>query len=443
MITTALCKMLPSTDSKEANQMTVFLGVLIGMCLSLFLNYLIHARASESLIHCAHDVGSLHEHQHEHEHLEPDHGVAVLDPTPADTVEGDEIASQQITGEQAPLLKANEMVKAKSRDNVLKSKHSLLDMISTVDAAQMGDCLQSNACVPVTKGEGFTCVPATVRLRPSITSLSKSDVPFLNREANQEQQVNGDLFGVACLENEVGYDLENLSVYRQNFHSQRHLHHHDRTSSHSTSSQDYGSLTYADANANGSIAASRLNHHHHHLETPFSKLLSIGLQTCVVITLHKFPEGFIIFYTNQSSDVSKALGFSIFLSLCIHNFVEGFSMTLPFYAAFESKALALLVTTVLGGCSQPLGALIGYLIFKNKNNDREKPQLDMYLSVTAGFLLVIGLQMFQTGIGFTQGHHHHEGEPDDEIKQNHTSVNTCLKWCCVGVLLILASGLFK
>lgn len=165
------------------------------------------------------------------------------------------------------------------------------------------------------------------------------------------------------------------------------------------------------------------------------------MQTCLVLALHKFPEGFIIFYTNRS-DSSKSLGFSIFLSLTIHNFVEGFAMTLPFYTVFESKWVAILITAVLGGGSQPLGALIGYFIFKGSTPRDHEPNMDFLLSVTAGFLLVIGLQMFQTGIGFSDGHHHHQGEGDEEMKQSHSSGTTCLKWCCTGVLLILASALF-
>ncbi|QLQ77958.1 hypothetical protein HG537_0A02050 [Torulaspora globosa] len=446
MITTALYKMLPSSDSEKANQMSVFLGVLMGMCLSLFLKYVIHARASESLIQCAHDSEPLHHHHHEHEQItsdsDQDQGATVVDPMPTDATQTAEfIASQQVVGEQGALLKAKECAKDKCRENLMNTRHTLLDLLSTVDAAQAGDGHLSNACVPVTKGEGLACVPPIVRLRPSITSLSKTNVSEEANDGTVGQQISADLLGVPCLENEVGYDLENLSIYRQNFHSQRHSHRHDHTTSHHTSSNDYGSLNHAEPS--GSETAYRSHHHRHHFETPFSKLLSIGMQTCLVITLHKFPEGFIIFYTNQSSDVSKALGFSIFLSLCIHNFVEGFSMTLPFYAAFESKALALLVTAIFGGLSQPLGALIGYLIFRNKKPGKEMPHMDLYLSMTAGFLLVIGLEMFQTGTGFSQGHHHHEGEADEEIKSNHTSVNTCLKWCCVGALLILASGVFK
>lgn len=440
MITTALYKMLPGANSDDQNGWTIFFGVLVGMCLSLLLNYLVHACASESLMHCAHEQvsqapeGAHDEHAHHHEHEnecddEPYDGQAHMEHTSIGNSDEHVLSSE----ENAPLKSQK-----KTPTQQLKTKSSLLDMLSTVDSSQMGDCHNLGGCVPMTKAESFSCVPATVRLCPNGSSSSDS-LPEHTSNINNDQ--HADPTGLACLENRIGYDLENLPLYRKNFHSlRRQSHqHHENGSMFSDGTQDYGSLSTANNNET-SVSG---HHHHHHLETPFSKLLSIGMQTCVVITLHKFPEGFIIYYTNKSSDVSKALGFSIFLSLTIHNFVEGFSMTLPFYAAFEKKVYAILITTILGGCSQPLGALIGYLIFKDKKGDPDKePRMDLYLSITAGFLLVIGLQMFQTGVGFSQGHHHHQGEADEEVKENHSLGTMCLRWCCVGVLLILASGLF-
>lgn len=442
MLTTSLYKMLPSSDAKKDNGSTIFLGALIGMLLSLGLNYLVHACASESLVHCAHDSESQHQDSHRHvdsqEHgtADQEHGHVVIDSNETDSERiAARIAAQEVAGEETALLKNRN-----SKEHLLKSKQTLLDLLSTVDPAQLGDCCDLKACVPTAKAESFSCLPPTLKLRTSTTSLAKSS----NSQGRAESVSNVEASRLACLENEIGYDYENLPVYREHFHSQRRQSHpHDHNSIESYPNEECHSRNSGSIHSN---AHSQVQHHrhHHHLETPFSKLLSIGLQTCIVITLHKFPEGFIIFYTNQSSEVSKALGFSIFLSLSIHNFVEGFSMTLPFYAAFENKFLAILITSALGGLSQPLGALIGYFIFKDRNDDNAgEPHMDAYLSVTAGFLVVIGLQMFQTGVGFSQGHHHHKGEDDDEILDNHTSVNTCLKWCYVGVLLILSGGLFK
>ena len=80
---------------------------------------------------------------------------------------------------------------------------------------------------------------------------------------------------------------------------------------------------------------SHYNHsHHHHVNTAHSRLLVIGIQTALAITLHKLPEGFITYVT---SETNPDLGISIFLSLIVHNFVEGFSICLPLFYSMENS----------------------------------------------------------------------------------------------------------
>lgn len=162
--------------------------------------------------------------------------------------------------------------------------------------------------------------------------------------------------------------------------------------------------------------------HHHHIKTPLSRLLSIGLQTILAITLHKFPEGFIMYSTSKTN---PDLGLSIFLSMFIHNFVEGFTMTLPLYIALGSRAKALLISGTLGGFSQPLGACIGYYMFRGKL-DMDDPfsilLIAVLLAITSGFLTFISLQMFASAIGF--------GGKQEKV----------LKWCFIGIMLITLSN---
>ena len=440
MITTSLYMLLPRIE--KSNRFKVFPGLLLGICLSFFLNYLVHAFASESLVHCAdksdHNPDS-HIHaqslSHSHSHLDNDHDLE------SSRSEHEYLTSSSVS-ENDPLVSKD------SRRPQIKKKVSLIDLLTRRKSE--GECCDLDKCTPLLQSEQpeyIACVPPVIK-----SSQSERNVPHRCEGVDDNSQFdNKDHRGLVCMENNVGYDLENLSLYRRNFLSSRHhstcestgnygsnqLSHSSASSLENDTAENRTSLTETQCHSeNGS-----LYRHHHHLETPFSKLLSIGMQTCLVLALHKFPEGFIIFYTNRS-DSSKSLGFSIFLSLTIHNFVEGFAMTLPFYTAFESKWVAILITTVLGGGSQPLGALIGYFIFRGSTPREDEPNMDLLLSITAGFLLVIGLQMFQTGIGFSDGHHHHQGEGDKEMKQSHSSGTTCLKWCCTGVLLILASALF-
>ncbi|CCC68920.1 hypothetical protein NCAS_0B08360 [Naumovozyma castellii] len=447
MITTSLFKMLPEMDND--NKYTVFFGFLGGICTSLFLNYVVHAFASESLIHCSHEhtdeiASSSDELDHNHQHT---HTVIDNDAT----YNGQYVPGTNNTNatENQPLLSHKDLEDQTSHHH---HQTSLIDLISNRNTDVIGDCCDKHLCTPLLKSETIPCVPTALHSSLSIKSTNSilNDNNIIPTTSNLTANSNT---GVRCLENNIGYDLENLSLYRSKFMMDsgiKSLNH--RSNSDTITDEDANSvhffepspyrLTTDTSHGNTHRESVASNFHHHHLETPFSKLLSIGMQTCLVLTLHKFPEGFIIYYTNKSKYPSS-LGLSIFLSLTIHNFVEGFAMTLPFYTAFKSKWIAILITTILGGGSQPLGALIGYLIFKNHTSPTgEEPHLDLLLSITAGFLLVIGLQMFQTGVGFSDGHHHHEGEDEEVIQQNHSSGTTCLKWCCTGAMLILASSLF-
>ena len=78
---------------------------------------------------------------------------------------------------------------------------------------------------------------------------------------------------------------------------------------HSKSSHSLHS--HAHSHAHSSHARSHRSHkidHHHHVNSPLSRLLTIGIQTTLAITLHKLPEGFITYIT---SETNPQLGISI------------------------------------------------------------------------------------------------------------------------------------
>lgn len=572
MLTTSLYMMLPKMNKN--NKTGVFWGVLTGVCISLLLNYIVHVYASESLVHCAHGDGQEEEHDHGgthsgvHDHVHTHyhgnnykHEHEDKHPSTNRNNNNDDNLAHQVTvnyeiqyredypngegnsndtnshTESDPLLpNTNDGVKENngnqninfnnkngtvtlSKKKSITIGKSLIDLFTKNNKKSIGDCCPLGECTPTLETSDLPCskiaMMSSNNIIPTISNKSNNNNCHSHNldhvSSNNLDSLTKTQQGLACVENVIGYDLENLSLYRKNFYSANsdkdesnisyHDHNTNSSSSGSNGGNHYGytsgsiSSTH-DSNSidsheglnnhllpnsyhhqhnhtpmtnssNNSNAFDLENHisqiesyphsgyvirhhslqtshiHHHHIETPFSKLLSIGMQTCIVLTLHKFPEGFIIFYTNKD-DTPDSLGFSIFLSLTIHNFVEGFAMTLPLYAIFETKWLAVLITAILGGGSQPMGALLGYLIFGHKTEANENElQMDFFLSVTAGFLLFIGLQMFQTGVGFSDAHHHHQGEGNEEIKNNHSSGTTCLKWCCAGVLLIIASQVFE
>ncbi|KAK9458046.1 Zinc/iron permease [Dipodascopsis uninucleata] len=153
----------------------------------------------------------------------------------------------------------------------------------------------------------------------------------------------------------------------------------------------------------------------------FADLFSIGLQTSLAISLHKLPEGFITYATSRAN---AELGLSVFIALAIHNFIEGFTIAFPLYLALGSRLWALLAAFVLGGLSQPLGALIAWLVFRGGNGtvtgEEEEGSIvyGVLFGVVAGFLTIIGLQMFATAISISK------------------KPSTCINWAFAGIIIV-------
>ncbi|CAG8465916.1 7274_t:CDS:2, partial [Acaulospora colombiana] len=127
------------------------------------------------------------------------------------------------------------------------------------------------------------------------------------------------------------------------------------------------------------------------LEQEKSQLMRIGIQTALAISIHKFPEGLVTFI---SSKVSSSVGVALFFAIALHNISEGFTMALPLYLATQSRAKSFLYASLLGGLSQPLGALVGWLLLKRSeaecwNHDFVYGAL---FGATGGLMAVICIQ---------------------------------------------------
>lgn len=140
--------------------------------------------------------------------------------------------------------------------------------------------------------------------------------------------------------------------------------------------------------------------HHHHV--PTNAFLSIGMQTCMAIALHKLPEGFITYATNHAN---PKLGLSVFLALFIHNITEGFAMALPLYLALQSRTKAVVWAALLGGASQPLGAAVAALWLRFAgSSEPSAPSDGLYgclFACTAGILASVALQLFGESFDLT------------------------------------------
>lgn len=94
------------------------------------------------------------------------------------------------------------------------------------------------------------------------------------------------------------------------------------------------------------------------LETKNSRLLHTSVMTALAIAIHNFPEGLAAF---TSVIQNPPVGIAIAIAIAIHNIPEGIAVSIPVYCATGSRKKALLIS-LLSGFSEPVGAVVGYLI---------------------------------------------------------------------------------
>ncbi|HXK50125.1 MAG TPA: zinc transporter ZupT, partial [Clostridiales bacterium] len=90
------------------------------------------------------------------------------------------------------------------------------------------------------------------------------------------------------------------------------------------------------------------------------KLMRMGIFSALAIGIHNFPEGLATFI---SALQEPTLAISITAAIAIHNIPEGIAVSVPIYYATKSKKKAFYLS-FLSGLSEPLGAIIGYFIFR-------------------------------------------------------------------------------
>lgn len=96
-----------------------------------------------------------------------------------------------------------------------------------------------------------------------------------------------------------------------------------------------------------------------------SKLLRTGVLTALAIGIHNFPEGLATFIA-ALDDITIALPIAV--AIAIHNIPEGISVSVPIYYATGDRKKAF-IYSFLSGMSEPVGALIGYLLLRTFLND--------------------------------------------------------------------------
>ncbi len=128
------------------------------------------------------------------------------------------------------------------------------------------------------------------------------------------------------------------------------------------------------------------------------KLMRMGTLTALAIAIHNFPEGLATF-TSAIKDPS--LGIAIAVAVAIHNIPEGIAVSIPVYYATGDKKKAFKLS-FLSGLTEPVGAVIGYLILFRIFND---VVFGVLFAAVAGIMVFISLdELLPTAREYGEAH---------------------------------------
>ncbi|MDD2591992.1 MAG: zinc transporter ZupT [Erysipelotrichaceae bacterium] len=119
-------------------------------------------------------------------------------------------------------------------------------------------------------------------------------------------------------------------------------------------------------------------------ESHKANLMRMGTFTALAIAIHNFPEGLATF-TAALSD--PKLGIPIAIAIAIHNIPEGIAVAVPIYYATGSRMKAFKLS-FLSGLSEPVGAIVGYLVLYRFFNDAV---FGFIFASVAGIMIYISL----------------------------------------------------
>jgi len=116
------------------------------------------------------------------------------------------------------------------------------------------------------------------------------------------------------------------------------------------------------------------------------ELRRTGISSTIAIAIHNFPEGLITF---MAALYDPAMGVAIAIAIVIHNIPEGIAVAAPIYHATGSKAKAFLVS-MGAGLTEPLGALIAWLLLRNVFDEIEG-LFGIVFAVVGGIMVFVAI----------------------------------------------------
>jgi ZIP family zinc transporter len=130
------------------------------------------------------------------------------------------------------------------------------------------------------------------------------------------------------------------------------------------------------------------------------QLHRMGVMTALAIGIHNFPEGLATFVATLDD---PAVGGALAVAIAIHNVPEGLCVSIPIYFATGDRWLAFR-WALLSGVSEPIGALLGWLVLKDHFNEL---LYGIVFGMVAGMMVMICLnELFPTA---------HRYDPADKV----------------------------
>ncbi len=129
------------------------------------------------------------------------------------------------------------------------------------------------------------------------------------------------------------------------------------------------------------------------------KLMRMGVFTALAIAIHNFPEGLATFISAMQE---PEVAIPIVVAIALHNIPEGIAVSVPIYHATGSKRKAF-VYSFASGLSEPIGALLGWLILMPIMNDMV---YGIIFAGVAGIMVFISLDELLP-CAREYGKHHH------------------------------------
>lgn len=128
------------------------------------------------------------------------------------------------------------------------------------------------------------------------------------------------------------------------------------------------------------------------------KLMRMGIFSALAIGIHNFPEGLATFMAAMKD---PTLGISIAIAIAIHNIPEGIAVSAPIYYATKSRKKAF-IYSFLSGLSEPVGAIIGYLLLRTVISDAA---FGFIFAAVAGIMVYISLdELLPTAEEYAEHH---------------------------------------